>query len=178
MKQKIVFVVMVISFVSGCATMPNGPSVMVIPGTGISFEQFRNDDSICRQFAFSQVGDTSVNQSGMNSGVTSAIVGTALGAAVGAAFGGGRGAVIGAGSGLLAGSLIGTGAASNSMSAGQQYYDDAYVQCMYTKGHQVPVSGQFYGEMPQQVVMPVSNTPPPQGLPPPPPPSDMPVLQQ
>ena len=157
----IVFAATVILAIAGCASMPNGPSVMVLPGTGLSFEQFRNDDAICQQFAFSQVGGTTANQAGMNSGITSAIVGTALGAAVGAAFGGGRGAAIGAGSGLLAGSIVGTGAASSSMYADQQRYDAAYIECMYAKGHQVPVSGQFSGEIAQRVGMPPSNIPPP-----------------
>jgi hypothetical protein len=170
----IVFPATVILAVTGCASMPNGPSVMVMPSPGIPFEQFRNDDAICQQFAFSQVGGTSSDQAAMDSGVTSAIVGTAIGAAVGAAFGGGRGAAIGAGSGLLAGGLIGTGTASSSMNAGQQRYDAAYIQCMYTKGHQVPVSGQFSGEIPQRVEVPSLDIPPPSGstsptyIPPPP----------
>src|SRR5664280_3378296 len=105
-----VFPATVILAVTGCASMPNGPSVMVLPGTGLSFDQFRNDTAICQQFAFSQVGGTTANQAGMNSGVTSTLVGTALGAAAGAAFSGGSGAAIGAGSGLLAGSIVGTGA--------------------------------------------------------------------
>lgn len=168
----IVFPATVILAVTGCASMPNGPSVMVLPGTGLSFERFRNDDAICQQFAFSQVGGTTANQAAMNSGGTSAIVGTALGAAAGAAFGGGSGAAIGAGSGLLAGSIVGTGAASSSMYADQQRYDAAYIQCMYAKGHQVPVSGQFSGETPQRDVMPASNIPPPPpGAPPPAPPN-------
>lgn len=143
---------------------------MVLPGTGLSFDQFRNDNAICQQFAFSQVGGTTANQAGMNSGVTSAIVGTALGAAAGAAFGGGSGAAIGAGSGLLAGSIVGTGAASSSGYAAQQRYDAAYIQCMYAKGHQVPVSGQFSNVHPSPSVIPPTSIPPPQpgSLPPPP----------
>jgi len=166
----IVFSATVILAVTGCASMPNGPSVMVLPGTGMSFEQFRNDDAICQQYAFSQVGGTTANQAAMNSGVTSAAAGTAIGAAAGAAFGGGSGAAIGAGSGLLVGSLAGTGAASSSMYADQQHYDAAYIQCMYAKGHQVPVSGQFSGVSPIPSVTPPSHIPPPPpGSPPPPP---------
>jgi len=166
----IVFSATFILAVTGCASMPNGPSVMVLPGTGMSFEQFRNDDAICQQYAFSQVGGTTANQAGMNSGVTSAAVGTALGAAAGAAIGGGSGAAIGAGSGLVAGSMVGTGAASSSMYVNQQRYDTAYIQCMYAKGHQVPVSGQFSEVTPSQTVTPPSHIPPPPlGLPPPPP---------
>jgi len=157
----IVFAATVILAITGCAGMPNGPGVMVLPGTGLSFEQFRNDDASCQQFAFSQVGGTTANQAGMTSGITSAIVGTALGAAVGAAFGGGSGAAIGAGSGLLAGSIVGTGVASSSMYADQQRYDAAYIQCMYAKGHQVPVSGQFSGGSPHQAATPPANIPPP-----------------
>jgi hypothetical protein len=145
---------------------------MVLPGTGMPFEQFRNDDAVCQQYAFSQVGGTTPNQAAVSSGVTSAAVGTALGAAAGAAFGGGRGAAIGAGSGLVAGSLVGAGAAGSSMYEGQQRYDAAYIQCMYAKGHQVPVSaGQFSGGTPQRAVSPVTHIPPPPpGSPPPAPP--------
>lgn len=158
---------------AGCASLPNGPSVMVLPGAGISFDQFRHDDAICQQYAVFQVGGISPNQASINSGVTSAAVGTALGAAAGAAIGGGTGAAIGAGSGLAAGSIVGTGAASSSMSADQQRYDIAYIQCMYAKGHQVPVSGQFSNAVPlahPTVTPPNAHIPPPPpGSPPPPP---------
>lgn len=165
----------VILIVTGCVSLPNGPSIMVLPGTGMPFEQFRNDDAICQQYAYFQVGGTTANQAAMNSGVTSAAVGTGLGGATGAVIGGGRGAAIGAGSGLVAGSLVGSGAAGSSMYEAQQRYDTAYIQCMYAKGHQVPVSGQFTGAIPQQVAPPASHIPPPpsgfrpsQHIPPPP----------
>ncbi len=166
----IVFSTTVILAVSGCVSLPTGPSVMVLPGTGLSFDQFRNDDAVCQQYAYFQVGGTTANQAAVDSGVTSAAVGTALGAAAGAALGGGRGAAIGAGTGLVGGSLVGTGAAGSSMYATQDRYDVAYIQCMYAKGHQVPVSGQFSGAIPQQAAPPTSNIPPPPpGSPPPPP---------
>jgi hypothetical protein len=166
----IVFSTTVILAVGGCVSLPTGPSVMVLPGTGLSFDQFRNDDAVCQQYAYFQVGGTTANQAAVDSGVTSAAVGTALGAAAGAALGGGRGAAIGAGTGLVGGSLVGTGAAGSSMYATQDRYDVAYIQCMYAKGHQVPVSGQFSGAIPQQAAPPASNIPPPPpGSPPPPP---------
>ena len=169
-RYSIVILAIVILAATGCASLPTGPSVMVLPGTGLSFEQFRNDDAICQQYASFQVGGTTVNQAGINSGVTSAAVGTALGAAAGAAIGGGSGAAIGAGSGLVAGSLVGTGIASNSMYGVQQRFDVAYIQCMYAKGHQVPVSGQFSGSSAPQAAKASGNIPPPPpGLPPPPP---------
>ncbi len=33
---------------SACASVPNGPSTMALPGTGKNFDQFRYDDSSCR----------------------------------------------------------------------------------------------------------------------------------
>jgi hypothetical protein len=36
---------------AACASSPTGPSVLVLPGTGKSFEQFRADDARCRQIA-------------------------------------------------------------------------------------------------------------------------------
>lgn len=158
--------------VTGCASIPTGPSVMVLPGSGQSFDQFRGDDAVCQQYASFQIGGTSANQAAVESGLASAAVGTALGAAAGAAIGGGAGgAAIGAGSGLLAGGLVGTSAAGSSRNATQQHYDAAYIQCMYAKGHQVPVSGQFSNVMPRQAVTPgaIVPPPPPPGSPPPPP---------
>lgn len=156
---------------SACTSLPAGPSLMALPGTGKSFEQFRNDNRYCRQFAYEQVGGETPNQAAVSSGVGSAAVGAGLGAASGAIIGGGRGAAVGAGGGLLAGGLIGSGTAGASGYYVQQRYDMAYVQCMYGLGHRVPVSGQVLENMQtdgenQDFVIP----PPPPGNPPPPPP--------
>src|SRR5450759_4195863 len=70
--------------VGACTTLPSGPGVMVLPGTGKSFDQFRADDFDCRQFASMQVGGTAPNQAAADSGVKSAAVGTLVGAAAGA----------------------------------------------------------------------------------------------
>jgi hypothetical protein len=155
--------------VGGCVVLPTQPSVMALPGTGKTFDQFRADDNSCRQFAFNQVGGVSANQAATGSAVGSAAVGTALGAAAGAAFNGGAGAAVGAGAGLLAGSLVGMGTAQASGYEVQRRYDYAYLQCMYAAGDRVPVSGLMstpnarpYGPPPP---------PPPPGMPPPPPPS-------
>ena len=40
----------------GCATVPTGPSVMVLPAQGKPFEAFQADDSVCRQWAAQQAG--------------------------------------------------------------------------------------------------------------------------
>ena len=146
-----------------CVSVPSGPSVMSLPGSGRSFDQFRADDAECRQFASAQVGGTTPNQAASDSGVQSALVGAAVGAVAGAAIGGSsHGAAVGAGSGLLVGSLAGTGAAGASAHSVQRRYDIAYTQCMYAKGHKVPVSGGFTSSRQRP---PAAYTPPP---PPPP----------
>jgi hypothetical protein len=152
-----------------CTTVPSGPGVMVLPGTGKSFDQFRMDDGECRQFANMQIGGSTPNQAATDSGVKSAAVGTLIGAAAGAAMGGGQGAAVGAGVGLAGGALVGTGTADQSSYNLQRRYDFAYTQCMYAKGHKVPVSGRLMSSEPSA---PAANTPPPPppGTPPPPPP--------
>jgi hypothetical protein len=43
---------------TACASIPTGPSVMVLPGTAKTFEQFQSDDVVCRQWAAQQTGTT------------------------------------------------------------------------------------------------------------------------
>jgi hypothetical protein len=43
---------------SGCATIPPGPSVMALPGPGNTLDQFHADDVLCRQWAVQQAGET------------------------------------------------------------------------------------------------------------------------
>jgi hypothetical protein len=128
-----------LAILAACATVPSGPSVMALPGTGKSFDQFRADDYDCRQYASAQVGGATPNQAAADSGVRSAAIGTAVGAAAGAAIDGSSGAAAGAGVGLMVGALAGTGAAQGSAYNTQRRYDIGYVQCMYAKGHKVPV---------------------------------------
>jgi hypothetical protein len=146
--------------VGACATIPSGPSVMVLPGTGKSFDQFRADDYECRQFAQYQVGGKEAGEAASESVAKSAALGTAVGAAAGAALGGRSGAAAGAGGGLLFGTAAGAGEGDRSAYGLQRRYDQAFIQCMYAKGNKVPVSGRFTSSSP-------SYAPPP---PPPPPP--------
>lgn len=185
------FALLVTFLLVGCTSMPTGPSLMALPGSGRSFEQFRYDDYYCREFANEQIGGMGPNQASISSGASSAAMGAALGAAAGAALGGGRGAVIGAGTGLVAGGLAGTRTAGASGYASQQRYDNGYIQCMYGKGHRVPVQGQVandpytnggsqYMGTPYPSYPPAGSIrrssavppppPPPPGIPPPPPP--------
>ena len=146
---------------AACAVAPNGPSVMVLPGTGKNFDQFRSDDLQCRGYAQGQLGGASAQQAGVDSGLRSAALGTVLGAVAGAAIDGGHGAGVGAGTGLVFGSLAGTGAADSSAYGMQQRYDSAYQQCMYASGHKVPVAGQLMSQVPANAATPPPGTPPP-----------------
>jgi hypothetical protein len=159
---------MALSLLTGCTTMPTGPSVMVLPGQGVSFAQFRTDDYQCRQFAFAQIGGTNANAAPNNSAVATAATATAVGTAAGALIGGSNeGAEVGAGSGLLVGSAMGANASQQSTEALQQRYDMSYIQCMYAKGNQVPIYG---NQVAQQSGTRYYRTPPPPpaGTPPPP----------
>jgi hypothetical protein len=168
------------SLLVSCATIPSGPSVMALPGSSKTFDQFRDDDAYCRLYAHEQVRGETPNRASIMSGVGTAAVGTGVGAAAGGAIGGGTGAAIGAGSGLVLGSLMGTGTASASGVIRQQRYDMGYTQCMYGKGHRVPISGQIMDNSRNQPMgtptQPLPNSattpppPPPPGNPPPPPP--------
>jgi len=178
---------MLLFLLGGCATLPTGPSVMVYPGTGKSFDQFRYDDMKCRQFALEWVGGASPSESATQSGIASAVTGTVVGAAAGALIGGDEGAAIGAGTGLLVGTMAGSETAHASAYYTQQQYDNAYIQCMYANGHLVPVSGHVYMKTRQRLretqsmppaapatpIPPGVNIPPPPPGPPPPPPPGM-----
>jgi hypothetical protein len=157
---------------ASCATIPSGPGVMVLPGSGKNFDQFRQDDISCRQFAREQAKGQTPSDAAIYSGAGTAVLWTGLGAALGAIFGGGSGAAIGAGSGLLAGGLMGANTATTSGNTRQQRYDISYTQCMYGKGHNVPVPGQIANEprnqpgQPTQPAPSYSIPPPPPGTPP------------
>jgi hypothetical protein len=161
--------------VAGCVSVPDGPSEMVLPGSGKSFEAFRGDDYECRQFAHYQIGGKTADQAAANSGIATAAVGTVVGAAAGAAINGGTGAAVGAGAGLAMGSLVGADAANSSAGSLQRRYDIAYQQCMYAKGNKVPVVGNAAGNVsgnyaPRRPVIYQPPPPPPGWYPPPPPP--------
>lgn len=150
---------------AGCATPPPaGPSHMALPGTGMSFDQFRADDYECRAYADGQIGGQTAAKAAADAGARSAVAGTVIGAVAGAAIGGRDGAAVGAGTGLLVGSAAGADAGNYSGRELQRRYDMRYDQCMYAKGHRVPVYGQFTYRQP------AAGTPAPY-VPPPPPPS-------
>ena len=156
--------------IAGCVSMPSGPSVMVLPGTGKSFDEFRADEMGCKQYALDQIGGETAARAQESSAVTSAAVGAVVGAVAGAAIGGhSSSAAAGAGVGLLGGSLAGASAANVSWYEAQRRYDIAFLQCMYAKGHRIPASG-YYAPPPGPSTVSPPPPPPPAGTPPPPPP--------
>ena len=56
--MKMIFVIATAAVLAGCASAPTGPSVMVLPGTNKSTEQFQADDARCRQMATSELAGT------------------------------------------------------------------------------------------------------------------------
>lgn len=153
---------------AGCASVPSGPDVMALPGTGKNFEEFRADDLFCRDFALQQIGGKGREQAANDAALKNAAIGTAVGAVAGAAIGGRGGAGVGAGTGLIVGSATGAEASQSSLYGSQRKYDMAYIQCMYAKGHRVPVSGNYTPASPPPAAATVPP-PPPAGSPPPPP---------
>ena len=153
-------------FLAGCASVPSGPETVAFPGTGRSIDDFRGDDSLCRQFAFEQIGGVGRERSTSNAAVGSAVVGAAIGALAGAAIDGSKGAGVGAGAGLIVGSLAGAESSGYAYRSSQYQYDQYYLQCMYSKGHRVPSSNSYTASPVRRTIPP----PPPPGTPPPPPP--------
>ena len=140
---------------AACVTVPSGPTVMVLPGTGKSFEAFQADNYTCQQYAQGAVGAGNPQQAANNAAAANAVVGSLIGAAAGAAIGAatgqaGPGAAIGAGTGLIFGTAASGPAYGYSYAQTQAMYDQAYVQCMYAKGNQVPVRAGYRNAPPPQ----------------------------
>lgn len=146
---------------AGCATVPTGPNVRVMPAAGKPFEVFQADNSVCMDFARQQIGKDP-NALSREQALTGAVAGAALGAAAGALMGHGNTHAVA--SGAAVGGLLGTAVGASESQANsmtlQQRYDNAYQQCMYAKGNQVP-----------GYTTPAYTPPPPLPSAPPPPPS-------
>lgn len=158
--QRGLLLFVVVAVIGGCATMPAGPTVRVMPGPGKPFEVFVQEDTLCRQWALQQIGGVSPSETANQNLSTGAVLGTLLGAGIGAAIGSttgdaGAGAAIGAGAGLLGGTAVASNPAYASQWELQRQYDIAYQQCMYAKGNEVP------GVVKRQ---PQTYTPPPPPL--------------
>jgi hypothetical protein len=162
----------------GCAVMPMGPSVMALPGSAKSAEEYQADVAQCQQHAAAVLSANTgavanANNAAANNAAASTAFGAATGAIIGAATGqAGQGAAIGAGLGLLFGGLASSSYGSMSSYQLQRGYDGAYLQCMYSHGNKVPMprqarapSNPTYSSAPE-VGHPPPNTPAPLGYPP------------
>ena len=134
--------------VTGCATLPQGPSVRVLPDSGKPYDLFQSEDAYCRRAAEREIGISPQQVAGQHT-ATGAVLGTAIGAGLGAAIGAatghaGAGAAIGAASGLLVGSVAGADSGRIEGREAQRRYDTVYLQCMYSYGNQVNSSGRVY----------------------------------
>ena len=148
------------SLLAGCATTPMGPTVQAMPGPGKTFDAFQADNNGCKAFASDQVrGQADVsNQRTAGTVALGTVLGAGLGAAVGGAYGNaGAGAAIGAASGATTGTAYGAGSGANDQAMIQQQYDNAYSQCMYARGEQVP----GYAPVATAMPMPAAATPDP-----------------
>ena len=151
---------------AGCAaTPPSGPSILVLPGSTKSFDQFRADDMECRGYALNQSGGKTTEQAASDAAAKSAVIGTAIGTVAGAALGGSQGAAVGAGVGLAGGAAVGADQSYYAAGTLQRRYDNAFTQCMYAKGHRVPVAGR-YSDAGRQQAAARTPPPPPPGRPP------------
>ena len=169
--------VLLLASLTGCATLPTGPSVNVLPAQGKPFEVFRGEDATCRQWAEQQLGKP-VQETYQQNVATGAVAGTAIGAGLGAALGSasghaGAGAAIGAASGLLFGTAAGSSAGQGYGREAQRRYDNSYLQCMYSYGNQLPPQRRVAAAAPPVVVAP----PPPARILPPPQPAFAPEPQ-
>lgn len=142
---------------AACAQTPMGPTVQVMPGPGKSLEAFSFDQAGCKQFAEQAVAGQAQNAN--MRGVATGAITTVLGAGLGGAIGGGSGAGIGAASGALGGGAIGAASSANAQGGIQQQYDNAFAQCMYTKGNMVPGYGPMMMQSPPPPPGPVSYDP-------------------
>ncbi|MDR2195356.1 MAG: lipoprotein [Gallionellaceae bacterium] len=160
--QKPLVALLAAAVLAGCAsTIPSGPNVAVMPAPGKPLEIFSAEDQYCRMYAQQYVG-ASAESTANDTQARNMAFGTVVGAAAGALMGGSDGAGAGAAMGLIAGTASGAGAASSGSGDIQRRYDVAYLQCMYTKGNQIPQAGRYQSQ--------ASPPPPPAGFPPPPPP--------
>ncbi len=161
--RRLPWVLLGVPLFAGCASVPSGPDIAVMPPPGKPFAVFVREDRECRQFALASIGEAP-SQAAARNVAAGAAVGAAAGAAVGALASGRHDATAsGAATGLVVGSMIGASNAQTAAGSLQRRYDIAYAQCMYAKGNLVPGTRYYAPSYPP----PGATYPPP---PPPPPP--------
>ena len=114
---------------SACASVPagNAPSVAVMPGGGKDMAQFNVDDIACRDTARSKANTHSPLPVAMGLGDRIEVASTRSAPAVRT-------------SPEATGSVYGGAIADETGTfTAQQRFDTAYVGCMFSKGHKIPV---------------------------------------
>ena len=104
----------------GCVAVPAAALLQALPGTDKTMSAFQSDQTVCKQFAQQSISGQVDNTNLQNAG-TAALT-TLLGTGLGAVGGGGLVAMTSA----------------HDQGATQQQYDNAYAQCMSSKGNAVP----------------------------------------
>jgi hypothetical protein len=145
---------------AGCAEMPTGPSVAVMPAPNKPFEVFMQDDQLCRGWAAHSIG-LAGHDAAAETLLASTATGAVIGALAGAVVGGHRNVNAGAAMGTVIGASAGANQSAYTAANAQRRYDIAYQQCMYSKGNLVP----SYGYGGYRYPVPPAVAPP---LPPPP----------
>ena len=126
----------IVLWLAGCAEMPTGPSVAVMPAPNKPFEVFMQEDQLCRDWAAHSIGQPG-HEAAADAFLKSTITGAAIGAVAGGLLGGERGAGAGAAVGTVVGASGGANASAYTAVSAQRHYDIAYQQCMYAKGNVV-----------------------------------------
>jgi hypothetical protein len=125
-----------------------GPLVQVMPSPHKPFPVFLADQQECKTFSQDQVdGQASLANRGAAGG---ALLTTGIGGATGGLIGWtvgtpGTGAIVGASSVATGATASGIDVSRTANAGIQTQYDNAYVQCMYARGHQVPGVAPFEG---------------------------------
>lgn len=127
---------------AGCAAMPVGPTVTVMPGANKPFDVFVQDDQLCRSWASHSIGVPGHDAAAARM-LASTLAGVTIGALAGAAVGDHRTAGAGAAMGTVIGASAGASQGGLTAAQAQRRYDIAYQQCMYSKGNLV--TGSPYG---------------------------------
>ena len=118
-----------------CGSLPadNAPTVAVMPGGGKNMAQFNSDDIACRDAARGKANTK-----------TPLPVAMGLGDKIEVASA--RGAIALRDNSESTGSVYGGAVAEDSAAfTTQQRFDTAYVGCMYTKGHKIPIGEAMSG---------------------------------
>ena len=119
---------------AACSTMSGGsaPTVAVLPGGGKDMAAFNTDDIACRGDAQARASERSPVPAAMGLGRTEVASSRSR-------------LAIRESTDTTTGSVYGGAPAADASTAFtlQQRYDTAYVQCMFSKGHKIPMKEQM-----------------------------------